>query len=153
MAFCKNCGAQMGDDERFCPNCGHAAEAQAPQAQPAPQQTDDVTANKGISVLSYLGPLVFVPMFVKKNSDFAQYHARQGFTLLVFYVATWIVDIILGIINTAVGGTFILPFINWLVSLAPFVLAVFGIINCLSGKKKPLPLIGGMDLWHTFTGK
>lgn len=153
MAFCKNCGAQMGDDERFCPNCGHAAEAQAPQAQPAPQATDDVTANKGISILSYLGPLVFIPMFVKKDSDFAQFHARQGFTLFVLYVATWIVDIILGIINRAVGGTWILSLLNSLISLAPVVLAVFGIINCFRGVKKPLPLIGGIDLWHTFTGK
>lgn len=27
MAFCRNCGSPMGDDERFCPNCGQGVEA------------------------------------------------------------------------------------------------------------------------------
>lgn len=149
MAFCNNCGTQVGDDERFCPNCGQAIGA-------APAKTsgsDDVNNNRFFGILAYLGPLVFVPMFARKDSDFAQYHARQGFTLFILYAASWVVDIILGIINRAVGGTIILPLINWLISVAPCVLAVFGIINAASGKKKELPLIGGLDLWGKFTGK
>ena len=149
MAICKNCGVQIEEGERFCPNCGQAVEA----APAAVSGSSDVNENRFFGILAYLGPLVFVPMFARKNSDFAQYHARQGFNVFVLYAASWVIDIILGIINGAVGGTVILPLINWLISVAPMVFSVFGIINAASGKKKELPLIGGLDLWGKFTGK
>src|SRR4051794_35949454 len=35
MAFCTNCGTQMGDDARFCPTCGQAMGGAIPGAQAA----------------------------------------------------------------------------------------------------------------------
>ena len=39
MAFCSNCGAKQGDNEKFCGECGYGAEKQAaPEQATQPQQ-------------------------------------------------------------------------------------------------------------------
>ena len=32
MAFCKNCGAELAEDQKFCANCGNAVESEAAPA-------------------------------------------------------------------------------------------------------------------------
>jgi uncharacterized membrane protein YvbJ len=36
MAFCTNCGSQVSDEARFCPDCGLAVGSVPAQAAPAP---------------------------------------------------------------------------------------------------------------------
>ncbi len=85
-----------------------------------------------MALLSYLGILVLVPLLAAKGDEFAQYHAKQGLTLLI----------------AAVIGMFVgaVPIIGWImapfITLACIVLAVMGIINVLKKKKKELPIIG-----------
>ena len=79
MAFCGKCGAQLAEDEKFCPNCGAAAEQGGTVVNKAKEvlntedttgeyDPQDINANKGISVLSYLGILVLIPLLTKKDS-------------------------------------------------------------------------------------
>ncbi len=109
---------------------------------------EDISANKGMAILSYLSILVLIPIFAAKNSPFARFHANQG---LVFLVA----GIVLNIANAIFG--FILAFIPYigtpissLVSLAIAVLdivwLILGIVNAAQGKAKELPIIGGFKL-------
>ena len=128
MAFCKNCGAHLEDGVKFCSGCGATTEA-APAAEEkqgfaekvkginnTPDSTADfdsrdIAENKGITVLSYLGPLVFVPMFARKNSKFARFHANQGLVLLIAYGAYGVVQAILGAILRAIfPGTGVMGF-------------------------------------------
>lgn len=101
---------------------------------------EDVQENKVIAFLSYLGLLVLIPLLAKKDSPFAQFHAKQGLVLLIAWVA-------LGIISW-------IPFIGWVIGIIGLiVLAVFGImgiINALSGQAKELPLIGQFGSKFTF---
>ena len=55
----------------------------------------DISDNKGISILSYLGPLVFIPMFAKKDSKYARFHANQGLTMFITYAGYSVVQSIL----------------------------------------------------------
>lgn len=93
---------------------------------------EDVQQNKGMAFLAYLGILVLIPLLAKKDSPYAQFHAKQGLVLLLAWVAIGIVGAIpvIGWVVGPIGGIFLL------------VLFVMGVVNSLSGKAKDLPLIG-----------
>ena len=166
VTFCSKCGAQMNDGEQFCPACGApAAAAQQPNVNyAAPVNEDgysaqDIAENKGISVLSYLGPLVFVPMFARKNSPYAQYHVKQGFTLFLVWCAYLVVDILLNLIKvertqylfgvpiaTVRVTPWYISLVCWLLALGVTALAVIGIINVVKGRAKKLPVIGDFQI-------
>ncbi|MBD3244981.1 MAG: DUF4870 domain-containing protein [Candidatus Moranbacteria bacterium] len=92
----------------------------------------DIEENKAVAAIGYLGPLCLVPLLAKKESDFAQFHGKQGLVLCIGIVVSWVVIII--------------PFIGWLLfpllEIAILVFMIMGIINALGGKKEKLPMIG-----------
>ena len=160
IKFCPGCGSPTD-----VPQEQQSQQAQ-PQQTPPPQQNqnsfgetfqnlnntadttaefdqNDINTNKGMAILAYFGPLVFIPMFVAKQSKFARYHSNQGLLLLITAVA-W--SIVYGIINA------ILLAISWrlytvssiigILSIVFFVLFIIGIINASNGRAKELPIIG-----------
>ena len=142
MAFCTKCGAELKDGAGFCSACG--APVNGTQARTAQTATDAPDCNKWFGVLAYLGPVLFVPMFVKKDSKFAQFHVRQGFNLLIFWIATILLWITIGLIpyvgKPAIG----------VVIAAICVFSIIGIVNALRGKMNPLPWFGDkLDLLKT----
>lgn len=170
MAFCKNCGNQVPDDAAFCANCGTPVEnaQQAPQQeQQAPQQpvqpqvmNADGTVpgqDRGLAWLAYIlgAPVFLVPLFVRKSSEYCQFHVKQGATLWAAHTVYWIVQaILLAIIDVAAPGrrfygvtvahSAVYNVFNILLTLAGIffvVMAIIGIVNAATGKKKELPLI------------
>ncbi len=166
VKFCSGCGAstELPKEQPV----QQEQTQQTPSQQPAQPQNDfsqklqnfnntadttaefdaaDINANKGMAILAYFGPLVFIPMFASKGSKFARYHSNQGLLLLIAAVA-W--GIVYGIINS------ILLAISWrlytissiigLLSIVFFVLFVIGIINAANGRAKELPIIGKFKL-------
>ena len=160
IKFCPGCGSPAD-----APQEQQSQQAQ-PQQTPHPQQNqnsfgetfqnlnntadttaefdqNDINTNKGMAILAYFGPLVFIPMFAAKQSKFARYHSNQGLLLLITAVA-W--SIVYGIINA------ILLAISWrlytvssiigILSIVFFVLFIIGIINASNGRAKELPIIG-----------
>ncbi len=176
MAFCGKCGTQVNEGIKFCPNCGEAIGAPAPeqQAQAAPAQesaanqndfvakvaalnntadttadydANDITQNKAMGILAYFGPLCFIPMFAAKDSKFARFHANQGLVLLIACVAWSIAYSILNTIILAISWRlYFISNIIGLVSLVFLILAVIGIINAANGKAKELPVIGKIKI-------
>lgn len=182
MKICTKCGATLTDDVKFCAQCGTTVEEQAVQQPTQTQQSNeatenfvdkikelnnttdetadfdqkDINDNKGICVLAYLGPLVFVPMFARKNSKFARFHSNQGLTFMIASIAYSIIqNVLLAILRSIfpynwnygyLGGRGIifdaLSTILSLVWIVIGILCVIGIINAASGKAKQLPLIG-----------
>ena len=89
-----------------------------------PVGSKDAEENKFVAALSYLGILFLVPLLVKKDSPFAQFHAKQGLILCVgFLVFSFI------------------PFFGWLANLVLLVVAVVAIIQTLSGKMWEIPIV------------
>ena len=82
----------------------------------------DIEENKVMACLSYLGILFLIPLLAKKDSKFAQAHAKQG-------MALFILEVILAII----------PYLGWLLEFAVVIIAIIGLINALQGKFWKIP--------------
>ena len=102
----------------------------------------DIEANKGISVLSYLGILFLIPMLSRQNSRFARFHVNQGLILLITEAAYNIVVRIVRAIPVIrmLGG--ILGFLD----IIFLILMILGIVNAAKGQAKELPVIGKLRL-------
>ncbi len=97
--------------------------------------SEDVSKNRLMAVLAYIGPLVIVPLLVAKDSKFAKFHTNQG--LILFLLA---------IVCSLLAK---LKVIGWLFSVCGavvFILAVVGIIYACQGKAKELPVIGNWQI-------
>jgi len=93
---------------------------------------------KIFAFLCYI-PLIGIIIFLltrKERKEFSEYHAKQG---LVFTIAFIILLLIHWIFS-------FIPILNLVVHIVVVVLIVIflliGMINSLTGKRKPLPLIG-----------
>ena len=126
---------------------------QAPVQQPVTPESD-VQQNRGIAWLSYVGLLFLIPMFARKESEYCQYHVKQGATLFAVELAYTIVTrILLAIINAIFPGDWFIYFYTYSAVYNVFniifnagyifltVLAIIGIVNAATGKKNELLLI------------
>ncbi len=165
MAYCRNCGAQIDDNVKFCPACGtptgveeksgfdvsgatKAAEDKFKEVTDTKDHTaeydpNDVEQNKIISLFSYLGILILVPIFGAKDSAYARFHTNQGLALIIgelaFNIAIGILDYIFA--NVAILGPLV-ALLGSLGNVAIFVLTIMGIYNAVNGRAKDLPIIG-----------
>lgn len=81
-----------------------------------------------IALVSYLSILFLIPLNLCKKDEFIQYHAKQGMMLFVLAIA--------------LTFTFWVPILAWVCWLAFLVIWVTGVINVLSGKTEPVPVVG-----------
>ncbi len=87
----------------------------------------DVEINKNIAALSYVWILFLVPLLGKRDSEFAQFHAKQGLVLFVIELLA------------ALLAWF--PFFGQLLMLALVVVSVMGIVKTLNGEWWRIPFI------------
>lgn len=87
----------------------------------------DVADNKTVAALSYVWILCLVPLLGKRNSKFAQFHAKQGLIL-------FIVEIIASLFMW-------FPFFGQLLMLALVVVSVMGVIKVLNGEWWKIPYL------------
>lgn len=92
----------------------------------------DVDENKVLAALSYIGILFLVPLLAKKESKFAQEHAKQGLVLMLAYVVLLIVGVV--------------PVIGWILgffgSIALLVVDIIALVKCLQGGFWEVPVLG-----------
>jgi uncharacterized membrane protein len=95
-------------------------------------ETPKVGAKKniGMAIVAYI--LFFVPLLTEaKNDTFVKYHVKQGLALLI-----------VSIITAVFAQIPIIRWFYWILNIVVLVLFIMGILNAVSGKEKPLPLIG-----------
>ncbi len=99
----------------------------------------DVAENKDLAALSYVWILCLVVLFMKRSSQFAQYHAKQGAVLFGLSLVVWAV-----------------PFIGKLAEVLILALSLLGFMHAAQGEWKELPVIGPLargswnDLRHSW---
>ncbi len=99
-----------------------------------------------MAVLSYIGPLVFIPIFAAKNSGYARFHANQGLVLLLLEAAWSIIHAIIDELCAPHFFSALWASVLNIVNLAFIALMIFGIVNAASGCAKRLPVIGSIIL-------
>ena len=148
----------------------------APQqgyAQPYVTPDMDVQQSKGIAWLSYMGLLFLIPMFVRRQSDYTRFHVKQGVTLFAVELAYGVTyGILMAIINAIFPGHYTYSYLYYLPSyyvhssvynvfsfllglgyIFFLVVAIIGIVNAATGKRKELPLIGKIPWLATLLDK
>lgn len=78
-----------------------------------PQNEQEIREGKFFAIISYVSFLCIITLVLKKNNNFALYHAKQGLVLFVMEVAAFILSII--------------PLLGWLVGV--FGYAIFLLVS------------------------
>ena len=92
-------------------------------------------------LFAFLGVFLTVIGFIivyamKKDNKYAMYYGKQGLVLFIGWMAVWVLAMILFWIPI------IVLIIIWAMYLVMVLLWVLGMIYALSGKMKPIPVIG-----------
>lgn len=90
----------------------------------------DVEENKIFAALSYLGILFLIPLLAKKESPFAQAHAKQGLVVCIIEVVGWVI--------------FWIPFVGWILAVVVYAVALVALIQALMGKYWRIPGIANL---------
>jgi len=88
----------------------------------------DIEDNRVLSAIGYVWILCLAPLFLKRNSRYAQFHAKQGLVLFVAETFVWLI--------------FWIPLIGWVLYAYVVVMAILGIMNALQGKYWEIPFLG-----------
>lgn len=139
MKFCKNCGKALDDEERVCDACGTI------MGNPQPQ---NIVEDKGLAVISYIGPLCLIPLLTDCSS-YAKFHGRQGFNLLIFEIAMIIFALLAGLILKLIPflGVVLTTILYIIIAAISVLMMIQGIRHSAVGKWEKLPLIGDMAIW------
>lgn len=92
--------------------------------------TTDIESNKVVAAIGYIWILCLVPLFLKRDSAFAQFHAKQGLVLFIIEIIGWLI--------------FWIPLIGWLLFIIILILALMGFVNALQGNYWKMPIIGDL---------
>jgi len=69
-----------------------------------------------------------VPLFLKKNSKFCQFHAKQGLLLFIVEVIGMVI--------------FPIPFLGWLLFILVVIFSILGVRAALAGEFWEMPILG-----------
>ncbi len=89
-------------------------------------------------ILSYIGFLVLVPLFViKKRTTVANFHIQQGMNLFLLEVIAWVIGMV--------------PVLGWavaaLTTIFCVVVSLIAILNAVQGKMWKIPVVHGLKLF------
>lgn len=87
----------------------------------------DIAENKYVAMLSYLGILCLVPLLAKKESPFAQFHARQGLVIAIAWIVGWVF--------------FWVPLFGQLAALVIFVVNIVALVKTYLGEAWEIPVV------------
>lgn len=93
-----------------------------------------------VAYITIVGCLIALTMNLEPKNAFARFHIRQAFGIHILFHALAIILTYTGIVYLALP-IYILYFVLW----------IFGFLQALNGKTKPLPVLGAyFQKWFTF---
>ena len=103
MSKCRKCGKTLpSDNSSFCPYCGEIFNYKEKKRENKSEESEfskeDIEANRIYAAFSYVGILVIVPYVFAGQSDYAMFHAKQGFTLFVIKLVLSVLSVMTDLI-------------------------------------------------------
>lgn len=92
----------------------------------------DIEENKVLAAIGYIWILFLIPLLAKKDSQFCQFHGKQGMILFI----AWIVLVVFGWVP--IIGWFLAPILG----LVLVIVSLIGIIKTLMGESWEIPFLG-----------
>jgi len=100
-------------------------------AKEDPEKSTLPSGEKLLSALGYISFFCILPLVLKPDSEFCQFHGKQGLVLtLIFLFLSW-----LGLMGVA---------FEVLLKVVYILIAGFGVINGIQGQKWEIPIVGKM---------
>jgi uncharacterized membrane protein len=99
-----------------------------PEEKPK-SDSNDIEQNKAIAAIGYIWILCFVPLFMKRDSKFCQFHGKQALVL-------FIVEVIISVFFWWIW------WFGWILGIVTVILSVMGLLQALQGNWWEMPLIG-----------
>lgn len=102
-------------------------------------------------IVAYLTWIGLVVAFLAGDRQRSRFHLNQALVLtiggvvwtVIYRVARAVIGTLtFGLLNGVLGG------LNALVSVVILVLTIMGLINAIQGVEKPLPIIGGIEIYR-----
>ena len=168
MKYCRNCGAQMQDQEMFCSRCG-TQQTQRPfpdgyMTYPDQGVARPVLKNSYTAIIGYLSWLGFLIAMVggDRRDRYARLHLNQALGIHIAYtIGVFLQAIGAGILGIGAaldsfsyyfydsgrlvaGSIFVL--IAAVILIFAFVCWLIGIIRACKGRTKPVALFGAIRL-------
>lgn len=148
------------EDNEFRQNVAYEQPVQPTPEQPDKKETpkydaQDISENKAMGILAYIGFLCLVPLFAAPKSPFARFHANQGLVIFIGEAAIFITaKIFSGLATSFVwhglwGLYTIFHCLAVLIMLADIfflVISIIGIVEAAKGECKDLPLVGKIKI-------
>jgi uncharacterized membrane protein len=153
MAFCVQCGNQVGDADQFCAKCGARQKVAGGARSAKPQSSPDPLSgisNRNASMLCYIPWVGWIAAIVVLASDRfrrdaqVRFHAFQG---LYVFVAWLMVEWVVSPFLLASGFMFGMPFHRvgaHLLQLAILAAWIFMLIKVSHDENYKLPIIGDL---------
>lgn len=83
----------------------------------------DVEINKAVAALSYIWILFLIPLLLKRKSEFAQFHAKQGMVMFLLSLLT------------------IIPLFGQLLFFVLLIVSVVSIVKVVNGEWWEIPFV------------
>ena len=143
MAFCPNCGSEVGG--QFCPKCGTSVAGGAPAAAPASAGATPMASNLASALCYLLLPaIIFLLIDPYNRNREVRFHAWQAIglavALTVLNIALMIVEGIL-IAATAGLGIVLAPLLM-LVHFGEMLLFIYIAFKAYQNQRISVPIIG-----------
>ena len=143
MAFCPNCGSEVGG--QFCPKCGTNVAGGAPAVGPAPVSSSGMATNLA-SALCYFPIVAIIFLLIEpynKNRE-VRFHAWQSISLTVVFIVLGIVlGIVFGAFMTVSYGAGIgVGMLMSLLRLGELILFIYLAFRAYNNQRIVLPIIG-----------
>jgi len=110
--------------------------------------------NKTLAAIGYIPFFCFIPIYVARDDEFAQFHGKQSLVLLISYIiisiGLWLVSLVFGgILGHVPLIGFVFRVIGWIahnlvgtiLAVIYVVLMIIGLIFAAAGNKWEIPII------------